>query len=184
MTIEQIISVLSTIRPDSTFLAINGYKSVETSEISNFQLAFHMSYANALERAILDLECFIPDNELQVQAKEELLASYKKSFDKTNEPAEELVGDHYRRVTDAYGKTIKGIKIHNESNNLHLFGRLVHKQVITPGIYKPSNPRPLTIAKDEIRKNFAVNKFRQFVIKPGQFDSITVEKMTLTLDEA
>ncbi len=183
MSVEEMIKVLSNIRPDSTFLAIKGYKSVETQEVSNFQLAFHMSYANALERAIIDLECVVPDSELQAKAKEELLASYKKSFDKTNEPTEELLGDHYHRVIDAYGKAIKGIKIHTESNTLHLFGRLVSKQIITPGNYKPSNPRPLTIAKDQLRKNFAVNKFRQFVIKPGQFNNISVERMTLTLDE-
>ena len=183
MKIEEIIAELAKIRPDSTFLKVNGYKSVKTSEVSDFQIVFHMSYANALEKAILDLECVVPENELQAEAKDSLMKGYKKSFDKVSSEPLEVIGEHYRRVFDSNGNHIKGIKVHNETNTLYIFGRLHKKKVRSPGNYKTVNHKPLTIAKDELSKNFAVSKFRQFVIEPGQFESIKVENLTLTLDD-
>ena len=85
------------------------------------------------------------------------------------------MGDAYERIVVG-GETVKGVKPHKESGKLHLFGLLVSKNVRVAGEHKTVNKKPLTAAKDKIRKLGPVNKFRQFVIDPEHFEKITVEK--------
>ena len=176
-----IIDTLSKVRPSSTFLSLRGYRS-ESGELADYQLAFHMSYANALEKSIAALETVVPADDLEAQAKGELLASYGKSLDKVKSEPLEVVGDHYERVLDATGTPIKGIKYHRETGKLHLYGLLVRKATIEPGTYKASNKRPLTVAKDRLRKLGPVSRFRQFIIDPQHVGVVVVEGQTLTPD--
>lgn len=172
-----IIETLSAIRPSSTFLSLKGYRS-ESGELADYQIAFHMSYGSALERSILHLEAVVPAIDLEAQAKSELLASYRKSLARVESEPLELVGDHYDRVM-VEGAHVKGIKIHRESGKLHLFGLLIRKTVREPGEWKATNKRPLTVAKDKLRKGLPVERFRQFIIDPSQLEAIRVEKMVI-----
>lgn len=173
-----IIATLATLRPSSTFLSLRGYRSAESGELADYQIAFHMSYASALRRSIEAVEAHVPEDALHATAKEEVLASYRASLAKI-EAGEEPVGDAYDRVTSADGSHVKGIKIHRESGKLHLFGLLVRKTVREPGTFKASNKRPLTEAKDALRKLGPVSRFRQFVIDPSHVECIAVENMTV-----
>lgn len=174
-----ITNILAKLRPSSTFLSLKGYLSATSGEIADHTICFHMSYGNALERSILMLEAFIPADDLEAQAKSELLASYAKSLDKVKSEPLEVVGDVYDRVLDTEGNHIKGIKVHRESGDLHIFGLAHSKRVIKPGTYKEVKSRPLTIAKDKLRKGLPVERFRQFIVKPGQVEEIRVESLTL-----
>lgn len=175
---SQIIATLATLRPASTFLSLRGYRSAESGELADYQIAFHMSYKSALERSILAVEAHVPADDIEVQAKGEVLASYRASLAKI-EAGEEPVGDAYDRVTDADGAHVKGVKIHRESGKLHLFGLLVNKRVREPGTFKAVNKKPLTVAKDKLRKLGPVAKFRQFIIDPAHVECIAVEKMEI-----
>lgn len=138
-----------------------------------------MSYKNAIEKSIMILNGYIPEDDLEAKAKTELLESFATSINKIETSSIEDLDDGYTRFFDEDKKYIKGVKLHNESNTLHLYGLVVHKNVITPGVYPKKNKRPLTIAKDKLRKMLPVNKFRQFIIKPGQLEKISVENITL-----
>lgn len=174
-----IIDTLSAIRPSSTFLSIRGYRSATSGEVADHSIVFHMSYQSALERSIAALEAVIPACDLEATAKAELLASYQKSLDKVTTEPLEIIGDHYDRVLDAEGAPIKGIKIHKESGALHLFG-LAHRKVVREkGTYKEVKSRPLTIAKDKLRKSLPVERFRQFIIAPGSFEEMRVENLSV-----
>ncbi len=174
-----ITNILAKLRPSATFLSLRGYTSATSGEVADHQIVFHMSYGNALERSILMLEAVVPCDDLEAQAKSELLASYGKSLDKVRTEPLEVVGEVYDRVLDADGKPIKGCKVHRESGELHLFGLAHSKRVIKPGTYKEVKSRPLTIAKDKLRKGLPVERFRQFIVKPGQVEEIRVESLTL-----
>ena len=176
-----IIDTLSKVRPSSTFLSLRGYRSAESGELADYQLAFHMSYGAALRRSIEAVEAHVPCDDLHATAKAEVLASYRSSLAKI-ESGEESVGDAYDRVLDAEGTPIKGIKYHRETGKLHLYGLLVRKATIEPGTYKSSNKRPLTIAKDALRKLGPVSRFRQFIIDPSHVSVVVVEGQTLTPD--
>lgn len=174
-----LIETLASIRPSSTFVTLKGYTSAESGEVADYQIVFHMSYGNALERSLSMLEGYIPADDLEAQAKVELVNSYQASLDKVRSEPLEIIGEHYDRVLDSEGTPIKGIKIHKESGALHMFGLLHRKTVITPGTFKPTKKRPLTVAKDKLRKLCPVDRFRQFIVKPGQVAAINVENLSL-----
>ncbi len=171
---QQFVAELGKLRTSSTFLTLKGYRS-ESGEVSDFSIVFHMSYKNALLRSIAKLEALVPADELEAQAKEECLASFMNSLDRIETTPIEEVDDAYRRFTDSNGTYIKGVKLHEESNTIHLYGLVVHKKILMPGIHKTKNRKPLTVAKDRLRRMCPVGSFRQFRISPNQVDSISVE---------
>jgi len=178
MNQTKFVAELSKLRPSATFLSILGYRN-EYSEVADYSLIFHMSYQNALKRSLLALESIVPASDLESVAKQELVAGFQKSLDKMAEiPLEELE-DGYTRFFDEDGKYIKGVKLHDATNTLHLYGLVAHKRVLMPGDYPKSNKRPLTMAKDKLRKLCPVSKFRQFRITPDQVNSISVENLSL-----
>ena len=175
---NEFVSELSKLRSSSTFLTIKSYTN-ESSEVADYSIIFHMSYKNALERSISVIDSFIPNDDFEAQAKLELLVSFNTSLDKLiHTPIEEL-NDGYTRFFDSDGSHIKGVKLHKESQTLHLYGLVVHKKVLIPGNYKKINKKPLTIVKDKLRYMTPVGKFRQFKITPDQVESISVENISL-----
>ena len=178
MNQEQFVAELAKLRTSSTFLTLKGYRS-ESGEIADVNIIFHISYKNALLRSIGILEAVIPNDELEAQAKRECLESYMTSLDKIETTPIEEIEDSYRRFTDSNGKYIKGVKLHEQTGVLHLYGLVTQKRVIMPGLYKKVNSKPLTIAKDKLRRLCPVSKFRQFKITTDQVDSVSVEGLHL-----
>lgn len=176
MNTEQFVAELSKLRPGSTFLTLKGYRNA-SSEVADYSIIFHMSYKNALERSITTLEAVVPVTDLEATAKQELIDGYSQSLKRIEDKEE--IDDAYTRFFDSDGTPIKGVKLHTESETLHLYGLVVHKKVIMPGNYKKVNKKELTIAKDKLRKLCPVEKFRQFKILPDQVDKITVDKLSL-----
>jgi len=174
MNHEQFVAELGKLRTSSTFLTLKGYRN-DHGEVADYNIVFHMSYENALMRSIAVLEAVVPDTDLDAQAKKECLESFMTSLDKAQTTPIEELDDGYRRFTDDNGKYIKGVKLHEESNTLHIYGLVVNKKVIMPGTYKTKNSKPLTIAKDKLRRLCPVGRFRQFKITPDQLDGISVE---------
>jgi hypothetical protein len=178
MTQQEFVSELSKLRPAATFLSLLGYRN-ESSEIADYSVIFHMSYANALKRSLVALESIVPDNDLEATAKQQLMASYQTSLDKIETTPMEELEDHYTHFLDENNHYIKGVKMHNVTGILHLYGLVAHKRVLMPGVYKKVNHRPLTIAKNKLAKLTPCGKFRQFKITPAQVDRIAVENMSL-----
>jgi hypothetical protein len=138
-----------------------------------------MSYENALKRSIAALEPVVPENDLEVRAKRELIDGYQASLTKMATTPVEEIDDAYTRFFDENGVYIKGVKLHTLSGALHLYGLVNAKRIIIPGQYKKTNKRDLTKAKDKLRKLCPVDKFRQFKILPSQVDQISVESLAL-----
>lgn len=178
MNNSDFVSELAKLRSSATFLSLMGYRN-ESSEVADYSIIFHISYENALRRSLMALEPIVPDGTLEAQAKQELMDGYQKSLDKMAATPVEEIEDAYTRFTDEDGTYIKGIKLHTETNTLHLYGLVNAKRVIIPGQYKSSNKRPLTIAKDKLRRMVPVSLFRQFIIQPSRVDSISVEGLSL-----
>jgi hypothetical protein len=171
------VSELGKLRSSSTFLTLKGYRN-EHGEVADYSIVFNMSYKNALTKSLMTLESFIPNNANEVKARLELIESFKTSLSKPVYPVEEP-DETYSKFYDDDGTPIKGVKLHNESDTLYLYGLIVHKKVIMQGSYKEKNKRELTIAKDKLRKLTPLGKFRQFKILPENVDSISVENISL-----
>lgn len=174
----QFVNELSTLRPSSTFLTLAGYRN-ESSELADYSIVFHINYQKTVERSIKVLEGIIPTNSLQELAKKELLNSFQTSVRKAQETPVEEIDDAYTRFFDSDGSYIKGCKMHTTTGILHLYGLVVHKRIIMPGLYPQSNRKEFTVVKDALRRQCPVSKFRQFRILPHQVERISVENLSL-----
>lgn len=177
MNVAQFVSELGKLRPSSTFLSIKGYRN-QYGEVANYNIAFHINYKNALERSLIQLESYVPEDDLEDEAREKILNSLKKSLDNSNN-SEDKKDSAYLHFSDDKGNLIKGVKLHIDTNTLHLYGFVVHKKVIMPGIYPKVNQKPLTKVSNNLRSKLPVGKFRQFRIHPSQVESISVENLSL-----
>lgn len=178
MNKKDFIKQLSKLRPNSTFLTLQGYRNAY-SEVADYSVAFHISYENALKRSINILESYTPKDDVEAQAKNELLTSFKQSIQKAQMPEEDMKNS-YTRFFDENGNYIKGVKMLTKTGELYLYGLVVHKKVTMPGIYGPdTNRKEMTIVKDRLRRMCPVSRFRQFKVLPSQLEAISVEKITL-----
>jgi Ca2+-dependent lipid-binding protein len=172
---QDFIRALGALRPSSTFLTLHKYRN-NYGEIANYNIIFHISYVNALQKSIEILENIKPATDLSSQAKRELLTSFHTSIQKASEVDED--DDVYHRFFNEEGILIKGIKMHTATSTLHLEGFAHKKTVLTPGIYPEKNQRLLTIEKERLRQLCPISKFRQFRITPGQLEKITVQNLS------
>lgn len=174
---ELFLAELAKLRPSATFLTLQKYRNA-AEEVADYNLIFHISYENALKKSIAILESLVPDSDLQLTAKHELLMSWHTSVKKLlTTPIEELE-DAYDHFFEA-GKPIKGVKVHRSSGTLHLYGLVAQKRVLTPGNYKKVNSQLLTIEKNKLTRTTPVGNFRQFKVLPNQVGMIKVEKLAL-----
>lgn len=81
--------------------------------------------------------------------------------------------------TDAYTVISNGIKVHNETGVLYLYGYRVRKTVLVEGIYPTVKSSASTIAKNELRKLLRTNKFVNFGLEVG--NELTASGKTLSL---
>jgi len=65
---------------------------------------------------------------------------------------------------DAYTTIAKGIKVHNVTGEIYVFGLRMKKEILQPGTYPTMNSKELTIAKNVLRKELKSSKFTQFKI--------------------
>jgi hypothetical protein len=176
---QTFVTELSKLRPGSTFLTLRGYRN-EASEIADYSIAFHFSYENALKKSIEVLAKLDLQGDLEKQARHELLDSFAKSLARgAASPELEERDPTFSYFKDNAGNYVKGVKLHDKTNTLHLYGLVVHKRVLMPGLYADKNRRPLTVAKDKLRHLTPVGKFRSFKMTPFQVDSIAVENISL-----
>ena len=63
---------------------------------------------------------------------------------------------------DAYTIVANGIKVHNETGEIYIFGLRTSKTVIEQGVYPTVNSRPLTLAKNQLKKDLKSSKFTQY----------------------
>lgn len=178
-------TVFASLRRSSTFLSILGYKSANGS-VANYQLSFHTSYKEAVDKSLKVIEAFEISPEIRAAypeidaAKSELIASFQQTL-ATEDPVEA----HYEPILDEDGNPIKGIKRHRTSGEVHLTGLINRKTTLVQGrSSKLSNKSAKTIAKDFLRGMTTVDRFRQFKLTPGNFREIRVEGHAITSEVA
>lgn len=93
------------------------------------------------------------DAELLEEARTELLKSFQNPSKNRSEG-----------IKNAYTHLGAGLKVHNEKGTLFVYGMKVKKVVLEEGDKKEDTRKPLTKAKDEIRKHLKTSKYRQYEI--------------------
>ena len=145
-----------------SFISINGYTNKD-NEVSNNLINIGISYNAAKQKDIeklnntdiLKLENTVSDKPNLLIAKQELLNSLIKPDTNKSEAQK-----------NAYTNICEGLKIHNETGILYIYGYRERKTIISKGIYKEVNSATKTIAKNELKNilNLRTNKFVQFSI--------------------
>lgn len=142
-----------------SFVSIKGYTN-QQGEVADHVFNIGADYNKAKEADIkflqeLDLTKgqWNSDMVTMAQAKADLIKSLTKA-DEVRSQAQ----------ADAYTHICKGVKVHNQNGCLYVYGNRVNKVIHKQGEYKSVNSRPLTIAKDELRKLLKTGKFRQFIM--------------------
>jgi len=142
-----------------SFVSIKGYTN-QQGEVADHVFNIGADYMKAKEADIkflqeLDLTKgqWKSDMVTMAKAKAELIQSLTKP-DETRSQAQ----------ADAYTHICKGVKVHNDTGVLYVYGNRVKKTVHVEGEYPVKNSRPLTVAKDELRKLLKTGSFRQFIM--------------------
>lgn len=81
--------------------------------------------------------------------------------------------------TDAYTVISNGVKVHNTTGKLYLYGYKVSKTVLVKGEYKKVNSSKETLAKNELRKLLKTGNFVNFSIEVG--NNLTAKGETIEL---
>lgn len=178
MNTESLKHLFAKLRPNATFASIKEYRN-NYNEVSNFGIVFHIDYLTSLKRSFDIVSKYDAADSLHKDAKRLVLASMSKRIEFLDKNKLEENDFPYVYFKDATGALIKGIKAHQDTNNLYMFGTLVSKEVITPGFYPTVHSSPLTLAKNRIEKLTPISRFRQFKLQPKSYKEIKIENLFL-----
>lgn len=187
-----VTAVAKTIK-GTAFIGVRGYTNKE-GEISNYLVIGGISYEKALEHDFNALKT------KQIEVIAELEKTYSKevitkaftnvyeSLEKrlSSEEVKEALraqGDKTIRQSDAqseaYITLAKGVRLHKETQQIHIFGMVAKKTVLKAIEYKATNSRELTIVQNKIKKlcEFKQDKIRTFI-----FDKAEIKLQGVTIN--
>lgn len=153
-----------------SFVSIKGYEN-SFGEISNNLINIGVNYEKAKKDDVKTLENI---DLTTVQTKTDLITLEKVRTELINELIKPNENRSYGQI-DAYTNICTGLKVHNESGEIYIWGFRVKKTVVKEGVYPTVNSKPITIAKNELRKYLKTSKFTQYKVS-------NIEKMTLNGD--
>lgn len=182
---KNLIEKLNEIGNRAQFASLT-YTAKESGETARHTLILGASYCAMIEKAKLALE-LTPESELitlgiapeiATQAKCEMLASFAKTLATTGKG---MKNDTYTNADTYIPTAVPGIKYNVNSGELALFGLALSKAVITPGVYKTVNSKPLTIAKRKIEKHVRTLSPKTFIVKAESFEAMRLNGETIEL---
>ena len=180
-TIEQITNAITGIKA-CQFASLT-YLSKKAGELARYTVNLGFSYHKLVEKSITELEILTASEspnwtDLQKQAAAEIMASFEKTLEahKTGEQNPDYT------KSGQYTPLGNGININSTDGTIQLFGLLQSKVTLVEGTWPVVNSRPLTIAKNEIRKHLSISKFREFAVDLGQVAQVKVNGDTLELE--
>jgi hypothetical protein len=146
------------------------YQSKGTGEVAKYQVNFGISYHAACESDKALLEDYTPANEIEAEAKAEMIQSLAETL--TNG-----VSSSYTQK-DTFENIGKGIRQHKETGEIYIYGFVHSKEQVEP----PTNPKKTpnssakTLAKRSIEKALDMkrNRFAQFILNPEHIGGVRV----------
>lgn len=141
------------------------YRSKETHELARYTVILGVDRTALYQKDRETLRTMLPSLEgLPKQAAEALLASIEESLAKglgnnsayTHGPEQ---GDTYLTFDG-----LPDVKLNVNDGVLHLMAIVQSKTVLEEGEYKHVNSKPLTLAKNAIRRELRQSKIRQFAL--------------------
>lgn len=161
-----VINKLNAMLPQiSGFVAINGYSN-KYGEVADVIVNVGMNYPKAKEQDIETLKkvsvSSLANETVSSMLLEEARAKLIEAFIKPNE-------NRSKGQIDAYTHMGNGIKVHNVTGDIYIYGYKHRKTVVVKGDYPKVNSRPLTLAKNLLRKGLKTGKFSQYKVSQADF---------------
>jgi len=173
----------------ASFIGITNYESVKSGEIAHYTVNVNIGIETAKKKDLQTLQS-VTDTDVNNMVKQtnfdvetvklalsEMIASAEKNLSANlNERSKQSQGQ-----TDAYVPVAKGVKLHKETMQLHIFGMVQNKNLVQAGEYKQVKSADKTLAKKAWTKylNLRAGKFRNFVV--NSLDSIQITGDTVTV---
>lgn len=143
-------------------------------ETSRYTVNLGFSYHNAVVKSVTDLEIImdgiVDKASLEYQAAVEVMESLKKTL--TAHENGEQNEDYTKK--GQYVSIGNGLNLNTTDNTLQLFGLVQSKVVLKEGVYKTVKSAPLTVAKNKIRKQLTVSKFREFALDETNIGTVKI----------
>jgi hypothetical protein len=160
------------------------YLTKSAGELSRYSVNLGISYHNAVERSVTELEIQSREHAndwtaLQKLAAGEVMASLQKTLQA--HARGEQNEDYTKR--GQYIPIGGGINLNTKDNTIQLFGLVEHREVLVAGTHKKVNSSAMTLAKKAIHKTLPVGKFREFAIDLGQVAQLKVNGDVIEIPE-
>jgi hypothetical protein len=160
------------------------YLSKSAGELSRYTANFGFSYHEIVEKSKLELELLMVENEnvwdaVYKEAAAKIMASLTKTL------AAHAVGEQNEDYTKRgqYLPLGNGANLNTKDNTIQLFGLVLTKTVLTPGVYPKVNSAPVTIARRKIEKMLPIGNFREFAIDESQVAQMKVNGDVIEIPE-
>lgn len=157
---------------------------VDGGELARHTLILGFSYQNCLEKSILELELinladFAKSHVMNLavveEAHAELLNSLRVSLE-THRRGEQNP-DYTKR--GMYQAIVAGLNVNLNDGTFQLFGLAHAKVVLEKGIHKTINSSPKTLAKNTLRRELPIGKFREFALDADTIEAARLNGETL-----
>lgn len=183
--------IFKNIDSKSMFIVLHEYEN-NYKEVATYSLLWHIDYSRAVQKSYDIITQFKPTIDFCIgkpyslqdlrTAHMELVESFADTLvlGPGNNPR--ATSAHaYDQVVDSKGFIVPGVKLHRDQDILHLtdvyrMNKIVHKE----GVYPKVNSARKTMAKNDLRKLLPLKRFGQFVLYPGRFKSLSVQKISVT----
>ena len=167
-TVARLVSAIASVH-GVKFVGFD-YTAKGTGEVARHTVIIGADYKTLVQKSIEELTRMLPTLDgIRLEAASELINSFSKTFlaldTGTYHPANARAG--------TYTNLCPGLRL-LDNGNLEITGLAHAKKVITPGVYKTVNSRPLTIAKDELRDLLPISKFRSFSVTPDNLHAVRI----------
>lgn len=145
------------------------YETQSTGQISRFVLCLGVDYERITRANLRKALRFVPRDEVEAQARQEVIDSLLATLAGNNE------GNKRAGTYEAAGNGM----IQTDTGNFEAQGLLVSRKVLRPGIVKQVNSRPLTLAKERVKRGFAC--YTRLAIQPGRLHTVTISKKKINI---
>lgn len=168
---EKIVNLLDKVGVNGAKFVSVTYRAKESGELSRYVLNVGIDYKNLVVKSLAEARAVVPadntKNSLDRKAKAEVLRSLRNTLENAKRG---LSNDNYTKK-GMYADVGNGTKVFDDGT-FELRGIVVSRKVLEAGVHKQVKSRPLTIAKDAIRKVLSLSKYRSLCLDSGAMESL------------
>lgn len=170
-TVERIKSLLNAATErGASFVGVT-YRAKESGELSRYTVLVGVQYLNLVTKSLTEARAVTPtDNakgSLDRKAKAQVLRSLRNTLENAKRGEQ---NDAYTK-RGMYEQVAAGVNVFSDGT-FELKGIVVSRKVLEAGVHKTVKSRPLTIAKDAIRDQLSLAKWRTLCLDSGALDSL------------